>query len=268
VSSLRTRRVAVRQPRGQRREGDVVGEILEHLARVLVGSGCPPDTLAKRFASILAQAPKPAAPMKPDALRYFMRAPHVLTHWHQDPAFLTLQGMPRALPLRGKDPSIATLASRVDGSLDARRVLDYLKRYRAVRRTRAGWLPRGRSVTYRGRAEAGALHAVRVLLGMLRCVSHNANVRAGERTWFEFIAENGQLPVRARRALDRRIWDSGMRFLQTMDTEMTRRESHGSSREPTMYAGVGVYAFEMPKMPEEVAPPRTGRKSRQDSRRR
>lgn len=230
-------------------DADLIGEILERLAQILVGSGCPPQILARRFREVLARAPKPAARLKPDALHNFRRAAHVLTHWFQDPTFLTTNGTPRPLPLRARGASIAMLAKQVDGTLDPRRVLDYLVRYRAVRRTRAGWLPRAREVSYRGRPEAAYLHGVLVLLGMLRCVSHNSGARPGERAWFEFIAENARVPLNTGQSLDRRIRASGMRFLQTIDGEMTRREGTRAPQEPTMYVGVGVYHFKMPSMP-------------------
>jgi hypothetical protein len=153
-------------------------------------------------------------------------------------------GAPRKLPVRGAAPSLQALVHRVDRTLRAADVLQYLVKMQVVRRSGTRYVPRTRILSLRGTGGPGHFRDLRSLLGMLRTLEHNQRPREQVRSWFEFFAENPNFPLRSRAAFDIRLDRAAMQFLHALDADMLRCERARKRGEPTTRIGVGVYRFE------------------------
>jgi hypothetical protein len=168
----------------------------------------------------------------------------VLTVWFSDPAYLDETGMPRPLSLHGSGRSFETLVSGIDRSLDAKEVLAYLLKGRALRRLGTRYVPRGRVLSLRGLRGPNEFRNLRSLLAMLRTLEHNSRPRRQTPSWFEFSAENPRIPKRACAKFDDFVGVRAMRFVLDVDAELRRLELTCKPGEPTMRLGTGAYRFE------------------------
>ena len=90
-------------------------EVLEHVARVLRGTGVTPRQMRDAFVRICRKLPPPSrADRKATEI---IDAAHLLTLWFRDREFLNTGGTPRPLPLRGRGPSLDRLIRRVNPAL-------------------------------------------------------------------------------------------------------------------------------------------------------
>jgi hypothetical protein len=237
-------------------------EAVGRFVRILARAGCTPEDIAREVGRACRQVPKSWAHKAMAALRELDDASHVLTLWFSDPAYLDPKGNPQPLPLRGAGGSLESLAHRVDRKLEVRAVLRYLSRGVTMHRIGRRYVPRDRVFSLRGAMRADRFHQVRNLLGMLRTLEHNGQLKRQAPGWFEFCAGNRNFPVSARQAFDERLRRLGTRFLYQIDADMHRRERARQASERTVRLGVGVYRFE-----DEGRPPnRVARRLRRRSR--
>ncbi|HWZ63612.1 MAG TPA: DUF6502 family protein [Steroidobacteraceae bacterium] len=199
-----------------------------------------------------ASIPKNWSARASTATREIEGAAHVLTVWFGETAYLDPFGKPRALPLEGPSRSVAALVRSVDRRFDVREVLGYLMRIGAVRRLGRRYVPRARTLYFRGTQGPDYFHTQRVLANVLATLEHNIHLKRAARGWFEYFAENRQFPVRAREGLDRYVATLGRELLYRLDAYMHRREVSRRKGERTVSVGVGVHLWEgHPKMPKK-----------------
>jgi len=223
--------------------GELVDDILAGVAQLFLACGVSPKELSKRAIEAFADLPAPTTSVS-DAEIYCLRhAPHALTHWHADPVFLDATGQPRALPLRGAC-SITSLAAAASAKLDAQELLDFLKRYGAVKRVRAGWLPTSQGVTVSGHRAHQSVRGLLLIRGLLRNSTHNAMHGNSPEGWFERLAENAHIPASQRAILYRKIDALGAQMLTHIDLDMRQREKPELPSEEKSHVAVGVYLFE------------------------
>lgn len=219
-------------------------EAIERFVRVLARPGNNPDQLAEAFTAACQRIPRAWAATGSRIHRELREASHVLSVWFSDPMYTDHTGAPRKLPLRGAAPSLEALVHRVDRTLRASDVLEYLMRTQVVRRSGTRYVPKTRILSLRGAGGPGHCRDLRSLLGMLRTLEHNQLPREQARSWFEFFAENPNFPLRARAAFDIRLDRAAFQFLHALDADMLRCERARKPGEPTTRIGIGVYRFE------------------------
>ena len=233
-----------------RRAGHGIGysrEFLERLARILVHSGHSPKKLAREFRVICSQLKEPSQRWNPVHLNYLADLPHVMAHWHADPLYLDAQGEPAPLPLRARGRSLTGLIAQVLPGEDPRAVVQSLLRLRGIRRQRSAYLPTDRQLVYRDQRDSARVHGLMALLGILRTIEHNVSRAPRDATILERTALNPRFPVCALPAFHRRLEALAEEFLWNADGHMRRRESLRPAG-PTTRLGVGVFAFEDPRV--------------------
>jgi len=219
-------------------------EAVNRFVRVLARCGCSADDILQAFSEACDRLPARARRRRGSTQREIDNASHVLTVWFSDALYLDDAGKPISLAVRGAAPSLEALVSRVDPSLDTDELVRYLRRTKALKREGALYAPRGRILSLRGAQGPEMFRNLRSLVGLLRTLEHNMQPKSATRSWFEYWAENPSFPASAREAFDQRLDELGMKFLQTIDADMLRRESRRKAGERTVRMGVGVYRFE------------------------
>jgi hypothetical protein len=147
----------------------------------------------------------------------------------------------RAKDLLALDTASGTLPWLVEWRND---VMEYLLATRTLHRVGRRSIPRARAVRHRGSPRPQSAHSLRILLGWLRNIEHNARPRRAGPSWPEFTADCPQFPVRLRAAFDIRAEKEALTITRQKDAEMRRAESSRHPGEPTMPLSVGFYVFE------------------------
>jgi hypothetical protein len=122
--------------------------------------------------------------------------------------------------------------------------MEYLLATRTLRRIGRRYVPRARAALHRGSPRSQSARSLRILLGLLRNIEHNARPRSAGPSWPEFTADCPQFPVRLRAAFDIRALKEALEMTRQKDAEMRRAESSRRPDEPTVPLSFGVYVFE------------------------
>lgn len=193
------------------------------------------------------------------------RAERVLSGWWTDPAFLTPQGEPAHLPMKGPRRSFVALCRRYSGDHRAAPILEELLRVHAVRR-----LPDGRvqalSRTYATvRWDPEGIAAVGEQLAE-HCATLVANLEQPTRPRLARQVINARLNPRYAPVLIRDI-ESSLQVQTDALHDNLNDPLHGAEPgAPAMRLGVGVYVFEEPAEasvePDVASPAETPRKPR------
>jgi hypothetical protein len=232
-------------------------EVIERVVRVLAQCGSSREEILEATRAACEQIPERSVKGAREAPMELSDAAHVLTVWFSEPAYLHPAGNPRPLPLGGPPPSLTSLIESVNPSLDAREVVKYLTKVRALKRSGAGYLPRGRTLMLRGARGPAHFRNLRGLLALLRTFGHNNRPRREARGRFEFLVENPNVPKSARPGFDRFFSKVGMGCLFEADGELRRLELTRKPGEPTVRLGVGIFRFE-----DEESPARAPKRKR------
>jgi hypothetical protein len=217
-------------------------EVLERVARVLRGTGVTPRQMRDAFVRICRKLPPPSRADR--EATEIIDAAHLLTLWFRDREFLNTGGAPRPLPLRGRGPSLDRLIRRVNPALPVTEVTRYLVRAGAVRRVRQGYVPVHHALSLRRLYGPQRARALRPLVSILRTLEHNMKPMSEVEGWFEWIAENPCVPVRALQKLDAKLDRYGMNLLRAFDIDMLQEEETRKAGERTVRLGIGIYRFE------------------------
>jgi hypothetical protein len=194
------------------------------------------------------------------------RAERVLSGWWTDPAFLTPEGEPATLRLRGPRRSFEALCRRYSGDHRAAPILQELSRVRAIRR-----LPDGRvqalSRTYATvRWDPEGIAAVGEQLAE-HCATLVANLEQPNRPRLARQVVNARLSPRYAPVLIRDIESSLLVQSDALHDNLNDPLHAADPEGPAMRLGVGLYVFEgpaddfiVPKTPSSpVEAPRTAR---------
>jgi len=218
-------------------------EALEHMARVFARCGFSAVETGRLFKQICDRMPRALGRHGTGSSNQSDDAAHVLTLWFTEPEYLH-DGQPRPLFLRGAEPSIEALIRHIQPGATVEAVMDYLLATRALRRIGRRYVPRARAVRHRGSPRSQSAHSLRILLGLLRNIEHNAKPRRAGPSWPEFTADCPQFPVRLRPAFNNRTENDALAMTRQKDAEMRRAESSRRPGEPTVPLSVSVYLFE------------------------
>ena len=173
------------------------------------------------------------------------RAERVLSGWWTDPAFLTSQGEPAVLRLRGPRRSFEALCRRYSGEQRVAPILDELARVRAIRR-----LPDGRvqalSCTYATvRWDPEGITAVGEQLAE-HCATLVANLEQPTRPRLARQVVNARLNPRYAPVVIRDIESSLRVQSDALDDNLNDPIHTAEPGAPAMRLGVGLYVFEGP----------------------
>ena len=226
-------------------------EAITRFVHLLAHCGIAPDDIPPQVSAACRRVPKSWAKKAKSTPAYLLHASHVLTLWFSNPKLLASDGKPRPLPLQGKEESIEALAQQVDTRLDARQVVRFLERAKALRRLGKRYEPRERTLELRGFYAADSFRKLRALLGMLRAFEHNQRPKREVPGWYEAFADNPRVPVRAIPTIDRKVRVQANKLLVQLDGDMYREERLRDPDEPTVRIAVGVYRFEEGPSPPE-----------------
>ena len=228
-------------------------EAIQFFARALARRGASPSAMAEAFAAACTGIPRQLIERAKRAGRELSDASHVLSLWFTDPQYLDAAGKPLALPPEGNGQSIATLVARVDPALDAKTVLRYLLRMRALAKIGARYGPRRRALDFRGTGGPTHSRGFRMVLALLRTLEHNTRPENEAPGSFEYSAENPRFPRSAREDFGAKVRQGGLAYLSELDSAMLSYERNRDPGEPTVRMGVGIYLYEdesEPKRPE------------------
>ena len=239
-----TRRKAARLVQPKRLDPHMQ-EAMARFVRLFAHCGIAPDGIAREAIVACRALPKSVGSERAEeSLPYRHHTSHILTLWFSDPKFLAPDGIPRPLPVEGKEESIEALVKQVDSRLDADEVVRFLVRAKTLRRVGDRYVPRERMMVLRGSGAAASIRKLRVLLGMLRAFGCNQRSKREVPGWIEAFAYNPRFPVRAIPGFDQKASAHANKLLVQLDGDMHREERLRDPDEPTVGIGVGVYRFE------------------------
>jgi Family of unknown function (DUF6502) len=218
-------------------------DALRNFVRVLARCGASPDEIVHAVEKSCTTIPAAWRLRGLRATPEIGDASHVLTVWHSDVRYVSASGKPRSLPAEGTAPSFAALVRAVDANLDPTKVLNYLVRLGAVRRTGDSYAPRARSLLLRGHSGPDYFRTLRVLNGTLYTLDHNVE-NPENPGWFECIAENARFPASQRAALDREVRRQGNGVLASLDNFMHLKETERKPGERLVKVGIGFKFWE------------------------
>jgi hypothetical protein len=243
------------------RQASFETECLELVFGILASSGLPISRLRQVTDQILDSLKPARRTWNPAHIAFFEELTHVLTHWYLLKGYSDSRGAPRALPLHGRDPSLASLIARVFPRANPEQVLGVLVHLDAVYRVGRLWKPRARNVLFRVPA-VGRLHVLSELRHFLRSAAHNLRHPKGK--LLQQSASNPGVPEREFAELVARVRERGHEFCFEVDAEMNRLEQSADHSEPRRRAGLGIYMYADPPS----GPPATSRRSARQRKRR
>jgi len=167
----------------------------------------------------------------------------LLTWWWSDPQYC-LKGVPRALPSQGSAPSIAALVRRLGKPYTLQAAMAYLLTTHSIGPAGKFYVPLTRWVTHQENPELQHWHHFRALAGLLRTLSHNAELRGSHSVWFEYIADNLRIPASKAADVRERFRESAAPFLLAQDETLVRYERSRKRGERTIPMMIGVWVSE------------------------
>jgi hypothetical protein len=232
-----------------------VRECLGLLARILVRTGHSPERLVSEMRDVCGELKESSKHWDPTRLAYTADLPHILAHWHTSPKYTDAQGRPLPLPPKAQGPCLTALIAQVLPGEDPSAVIGSLTRLKAVSRRGKAYVPRVREIIFTDDQDSGLLHALTILLGMLRTVDYNT--RGGEPRLLERTAINPNYPVSRLPALHRFLKRRAGGITRNLDDRMGRDEA-GVKGGDRARVGVAFFMFQDP-FPSDIAITRTSR---------
>ncbi len=168
----------------------------------------------------------------------------LLTVWNQDSKYVDVYGDPMPIRMKGRIRSFSKLAQQCAPNMNENQLLLELKRLRAVRVDKDGFIHAlSRSIPVYEDKRLAALHTLGTLHGFIRTLRHNLNSETSNSDQlFHRIAWNRQITAREVPRL--KIWlkRHGQHFLESADNWMIRnaRRSEPKRRDGKDNAQVSI----------------------------
>ena len=226
-------------------EGRVVtGRVRPNISRIAVVSGLTRVEVAAILARSEAQSPS--------SERGRQRAERVLSGWWADPEFLTVQGEPEVLRLKGARHSFAALCDRYSGEQRTAPVLDELLRVGAVRQLPDGRLQALSRTCVQVRWDPAGVEAVGEQLRD-HCTTLLENLHHPTRARFARQVVNARLDLRHAPMVIGEIERSLQARTDALHETLNDPAHTAPAGAPAMRLGVGVYVFEEAPAEEGVS---------------
>ncbi|MEJ2514510.1 MAG: DUF6502 family protein [Gammaproteobacteria bacterium] len=176
----------------------------------------------------------------------------VLSHWAQDPEFLTKGGKPKALRFsedRADRPSIERLVKKHAGDIPPGAMLKELERAECVTKdSRGRWKLIKREFSPGGTDTFLVQRFGECIHDLANTMSYNMSLAPGEPRLFEFRAWNDAVPPTALLPLREFVAKQGYDYLQAVDDLLGASETDPDASKEARRCGVGVYYFEGPRL--------------------
>jgi hypothetical protein len=216
-------------------------EAIDRFVSVLAHCGYSLEESSQRFKRTISRIPKPRVVRGNGSSDFVDYAGHVLTLWHQDRAYLLPNGEPRPIPERGSAPSIEALVRAIGRGLTLPSAMKYLLGTKSIHRFGINYLPRGPEVVHpRGSASQSA-HHMRVCVAIMRTLDHNLRARMLDERWYQYMADNFDVPVSQLPVVLSHVRKTARAFLYEKDTFLYRLAEARKPGEPTVPVYVGTY---------------------------
>ena len=222
----------------------VTGHVRPNISRIAVVSGLTRVEVAAILARSEAQSPS--------SERGRQRAERVLSGWWTDPEFLTAQGEPEVLRLKGARRSFAALCDRYSGEQRTAPVLDELLRVGAVRQLPDGRLQALSRTCVQVRWDPAGVEAVGEQLRD-HCTTLLENLHHPTRARFARQVVNAHLDLRHAPMVIREIERSLQARTDALHETLNDPAHTAPAGAPAMRLGVGVYVFEEAPAEEGVS---------------
>lgn len=222
----------------------VTGRVRPNISRIAVVSGLT----RVEVAAILARGEAQSPPSE----RGRQRAERVLSGWWTDPEFLTAQGEPEVLRLKGARRSFAALCDRYSGEQRTAPVLDELLRVGAVRQLPDGRLQASSRTCAQVRWDPAGVEAVGEQLRD-HCTTLLENLRHPTRARFARQVVNAHLDLRHAPMVIREIERSLQARTDALQETLNDPAHTAPAGAPALRLGVGVYVFEEAPAEEGVS---------------
>lgn len=221
-------------------------EAIDRCAWVIARCGYSPSESARRFHATCEEIPRTVVTQGSGTSERTDLAAHVLTLWRQERGFVLPNGDPRPLPLRGRGPSVEALVHRIGRGLTFEGAVEYLLATRSLRRVGTCYVPRVLHVAHPARSRSQQAHHMRVFVDFLRTLDHNTSVRRAADRWFQYSADNRQVPLRVIPKLALQLRKAGRAFLDDKDILMYRLAAGRVRNEPARPLSIGIYLSQGP----------------------
>lgn len=180
------------------------------------------------------------------------RMSRVLSGWHQDPDFISAEGVPLVIPFDGEMPSFTLLAKRYGGDMPAVTLLKEFKRCEVVVADDAGNLKPVKRYYIPSQSDPGALlRAGSVINDLGSTLYHNlykAEPQKNKPLHFERRATNIQMSAEDAHAFRLFVEQEGQAFLEKVDAWLTAHEQapipQDSKSTLNLRLGVGTYLIQ------------------------
>jgi hypothetical protein len=222
-------------------EKDVKRAIVTMLSLKLK-SGSTPVELKKFVEGCLAKAIGEHKHSPKAQMVWLYQIARVLRTWHLETRFLTADGAPKPLLLKGKDSLRSLVLCHFSHRL-VDLVLSTMKRNGLIRRRRSGyWIPTSRYARTPKPTVELLAHFAEGVSKLAETVSRNTTTRRKGDLLFERAAQVNDLPLSEAKAFRRYVQAQGMAFLTTVDDWLESR-AHLSSKKSERLCSAGVFAF-------------------------
>ena len=213
----------------------VTGRVRPNISRIAVVSGLTRVEVAAILARGEAQSPS--------SERGRQRAERVLSGWWADPEFLTAQGEPEVLRLKGARRSFAALCDRYSGEQRTAPILDELLRVGAVRQLPDGRLQALSRTCVQVKWDPAGVEVVGEQLRD-HCATLLENLRHPTRARFTRQVVNAHLDLRHAPMVIREIERSLQARTDALHETLNDPAHTAPAGASAMRLGVGVYVFE------------------------
>jgi hypothetical protein len=171
--------------------------------------------------------------------------------WYIEKLYVDRSGKPKVLTWNGKTGTLLTLAVRVNGKKNAKKVIESLIAHKHIRRVRSGgWIPKAQVVAPSGFNAAQVLRAATMFERLLSTVAYNSERNYRGEVLLEVMAQVPRLPAREIRSFKKFAKTQGLIFAMSVDDWLESRNipRNKRTRVPTRQAGVIAFAFEQPAL--------------------
>jgi len=196
-----------------------------------------------RGAAHAAASGAPIAPHRgPSHYQFMMRVCGVLADWWRDRRFVDAAGNPKALPVRGRGPSLTSLIRQRFPAAKVDETIRWLNDARAIVRDEQGRvLPTTRALIVRSAGPLLVERAMTMAGRILKTTIHNYNSKGPTGTP-DRVSSVPNLPAKHVRQFGKFVDAQSMLFLETIDNWL---EDHKATKpgEPTMEVAVHVYLY-------------------------
>jgi Family of unknown function (DUF6502) len=188
------------------------------------------------FSTAFRNAQSEYAPVDSDEPQMFIAA-QILSEWHQNPAFLNSDGLPKTLSLSAND--FEQLCNATNKSCDPAHILELLHHAGAVKRTGDELIALRREIIIGDSHPAAAARAIRLAASFLSTLKHNLTRNVREAPRFERTVVMPFFSERHLPSLLAYLSVHAQSFLEDIDAWMEPR----SSKSDGAQVGVGIYFF-------------------------